>query len=309
MGGSSDGLFNLGSLGPTRDLRALEIEDAAITAFQTQLAAILSQLLSPYNERDHALAAKRLAPIEAALRDTHARTFDLLFGGSVAKHTYVDGLSDIDCLLVMDGPELQDDAPADLLRKMADIIEGVADATIEVGRMAVTVRYPDGMELQLLPAVDIGGQMRVASNDGEVWSKIDPRAFYDALARRNAECGGKLIPTIKLAKAVLAALENNPGISGYHVESLAIEAFRGYAGVKTTAAMLPTFFERARSLALEPIQDSAGRSVQVDSDLGPANSSQRQDVSLVLGRIARQMRIASAAGSIERWQDFFGLDE
>lgn len=311
MGGSAGGSFDIGGGAPGRDLRGLAIEDAAVAAFQTRLSEILNGLLSTYNDRDHALVASRLEPIVDALCETHAGSFDRLFGGSVAKHTYVDGLSDIDCLLVLDGSKLHGDAPADALAKMADVIKGVAEgATVDVGRMAVTVRYSDGMELQLLPAVSAeGGHVRVPSADGEGWSKINPQAFREALTRRNEECAGKLVPTIKLAKAVLANLEEATGLSGYHVESLAIEAFRNYSGIKTTSAMLPALFERARSLVLDPIRDSTGQSVHVDSDLGPPNSAERQEASYALGRVARQMRTASAAGSVDRWKDLFGLDE
>lgn len=311
MGGSSGGSISFGGGGGGRDLSALAAEDAAVAAFQTRLAEILHDLLSAYNDRDHRMVTERLEPIVEALCDTHAGSFDRLFGGSVAKHTYVDGLSDIDCLLILDGSQLHGDAPSDALAKMSEVIQGVAvGAEVEVGRMAVTVRYSDGMELQLLPAVRAeGGHLRVLSADGEGWSRINPQAFRDALTRRNEQCGGKLIPTIKLAKAVLANLSEDIGLSGYHVESLAIEAFRAYGGIRTTAAMLPAFFERARSLVLQPIKDSTGQSVHVDGDLGPANSTDRQEASVVLGRVARQMRTASVAGSVERWQDFFGLDE
>ena len=116
------------------------------------------------------------------------------------------------------------------------------------------------------------------------------------------------MPTIKLAKAIIGQLPESQRLSGYHVESLAIAAFRGYDGEKTTSAMLPAFFEKARSLVLSPIRDSTGQSVHVDGYLGAANNEQRQAAGHVLGRIARRMRNATAAGSTEQWNDLFGLD-
>lgn len=132
--------------------------------------------------------------------------------------------------------------------------------------------------------------------------------FQEALTNRNAACGGKLVPTIKLAKAINGELPENQRLSGYHVESLAIAAFRGYAGEKTTSAMLPTFFERARELVLAPIKDSSGQSVHVDGHLGPANSAERIAASHLLGRIARRMRNATAAASVPQWKALFGLE-
>lgn len=54
-----------------------------------------------------------------------------------------------------------------------------------------------------------------------------PENFQMALSERNEQCGGKLVPTIKLAKAVIGSLPEKQRLTGYHVESLAIAAFRG----------------------------------------------------------------------------------
>lgn len=311
MGGSSGGGFSFRVSNDTQALQRQALENDAVAQFQTRLSEILGDLLTAYNDRDHVLVAKRLETILAALKETHEGPFDQLFGGSVAKHTYIDGLSDIDCLIKLNDSTLHGHTPAAALESMADVIrQSVSGATVEVGRMAVTIRYGDGMELQLLPAVDDGsGRLHVPAANGSDWSRINPQTFRAVLSQRNEKCGQKLVPTIKLAKAVLAALPEGGILSGYHVESLAIEAFRGYDGVKSTAAMLPTFFERARTLVLEPVRDSTGQSVHVDADLGPPNSTERQEASFTLGRIARQMRTASVVGSEARWMDFFGLEE
>jgi predicted nucleotidyltransferase len=47
-----------------------------------------------------------------------------LFGGSVAKHTYVDGLSDIDSLLVINGSDLAEGTPREALKKIEKILSG-----------------------------------------------------------------------------------------------------------------------------------------------------------------------------------------
>jgi hypothetical protein len=267
-------------------------------------------LLAEFNDRDHELLADRLSEIRAALQDEHDGDFAPLFGGSVAKHTYVDGLSDIDCLIKLNDSELHGHTPEAALERIAAVVRETVDgATVTVGRMAVTVRYGDEMELQLLPAVDLGdGRLHVPAGNGQDWSRINPRTFRAVLSQRNEECAQKLVPTIKLAKAVLAAQQEGL-LSGYHVESMAIAAFRDYPGTRTTAAMLPAFFERARTLVLEPIRDSTGQSVHVDADLGPPNSQARQEASLALGRIARQMRTASVVASEARWLELFGYDE
>ena len=184
------------------------------------------------------------------------------------------------------------------------------DVDVHHGRMAVTIEYKDGMKLQLLPALRTNdGRLQVPSSRRDGWSSIDPQGFERALSRRNQQCGGKLIPTIKLVKAIIGTLPEPQRLSGYHIESLAIEAFRNYDGPKTTAAMLPAFFERAKELVLTPIHDSTGQSVHVDGYLGPPESNARIGSSHLLGRLAKRMRNAMAAASVAQWQALFGLSE
>ena len=171
--------------------------------------------------------------------------------------------------------------------------------------MAVSVKYPDGMIIQLLPALRSATGLKVPSAQHAGWSEIEPDGFTQALTTLNDLCGGKLVPTIKLAKAAIANIPEQYRLTGYHVESLAIAAFKGYEGTKTTETMLPLFFERAKDLVLAPIRDSTGQSVHVDEYLGPENSELRQNVSHLLGRIAKRMRNASSGKSRAQWQAIF----
>jgi SMODS domain-containing protein len=286
-------------------------DDTTIKVFEADLNALLGELLSTANSRDVGLVQERLDDIKDELSDSLEGSLDFLFGGSVAKHTYVDGLSDIDSLLVLNGTGLEREKPSTALTKVADIVRAAAptSASVGAGRLAVTVQYSDGMQIQLLPAFKFRDGLKVPSFLRDDWSSISPEGFQQALTSRNRECGGKLIPTIKLAKAVIGNLPEKQRLSGYHVESLAIAGFKDYAGTKTTAAMLPVFFERSRELVLQPIRDSSGQSVHVDAYLGEPNSEQRKAASHVLGRIAKRMRNASAHMSRDQWRATFGLND
>lgn len=312
MGGSGGGsTFRSRSPDNLRDTVRKAENESTIKQFEVELAGTLGELLGSYNSRDVQIVRDRLESLRAALQDEIEGAFDSLFGGSVAKHTYVDGLSDIDSLILLNGSDLEGHSPQYALEKMAVIVRGAvpANATVSHGQMAVTVDYGDGMVIQLLPAIKAAdGLVHVPSSRRDAWSKINPMTFQEALRKRNAACGGKLVPTIKLAKAINGELPENQRLSGYHLESLAIAAFRGYAGEKTSSAMLPTFFERARELVLAPIKDSTGQSVHVDGYLGPANSADRIAASHLLGRIARRMRNATAAASVLQWKAMFGLE-
>lgn len=285
-----------------------ETEDAtAIKSFETELSALLADFLSTANSRDEELVSERIEYIKEGLADVLEESIDLLFGGSVAKHTYVDGISDIDSLLILNDPEISTSKPSDALNKIGSEIHDIVaeSADVSVGRLAVTVEYPDGMSVQILPAFRKGTQLKVPSFIRDDWSNISPKKFQNALTRRNSECGGKLVPTIKLAKAAIGRLPESQRLSGYHVESLAIAAFRDYRGPMTTAAMLPIFFEKAKLLVAEPIRDSTGQSVHVDDYLGPTNSDRRVAAGHVLGRIGKRMRNASAHMSREQWEALF----
>jgi hypothetical protein len=116
---------------------------------------------------------------------------------------------------------------------------------------------------------------------------------------------GKLVPCIKLAKAIIATLPEQRQLTGYHTESLAIQVFKDYKGPKTSKAMLRHFFENAPGHVKEPIRDSSGQSVYVDEYLGEANSLGRRIAADALGRIARKIRNADGARSVERWRELF----
>jgi hypothetical protein len=313
MGGDSGGgAFREWTPDQLRELVREAEDKLSEAAFDNELAGILGELLATYNNRDVALVRERLEEAKAALSDRMDGSFDQLLGGSVAKHTYVDGLSDIDSIVLINDSDLEGKKPSSVLAKMKKLLRSALAENVKVthGRMAITLEYSDGMSIQLLPAMEgAGGTLHVPSSRTAEWSAIDPRAFQKALTRRNEQCSNKLISTIKLAKAIVSQLPAAQTLSGYHMESLAIAAFRGYEGEKSTRAMLPIFFERARDLVLTPIRDRSGQSIHVDAYLGSASSEERQVVSHVLGRIARRMKNATASASTAQWRALFGIDE
>src|SRR5262245_23374052 len=96
-------------------------DQTAVRAFETELSRLLSDLLASANTRDVEEITKRLDAVKVSLQGPLEGTIDSLFGGSVAKHTYVDGLSDIDSLLIVNESSLKASKPADALQKVADI--------------------------------------------------------------------------------------------------------------------------------------------------------------------------------------------
>lgn len=306
MGGGG-GVFG-GSRSPERiadKIREMSEESAA--QFEAELASEFSGLLAEFNTRNSAETEQRLSAIRELLADVLDGSFDTLFGGSVAKHTYVDGISDVDSMLILSGVIAEGD-PNTVLLQVSNALRArlSPSETITVGKVAITVSYPDGSELQLIPTVRHEGKLRVPAWESNTWSTIDPEQFRAALTKRNADCGGKLIPTLKLAKSVNATLPEGARLSGYHIESLGVAAFRNYSDECSTVRMLPHFFRRASELVMSPMVDKTGQSVHVDSHLGPANSPERVALSHTLARIHQRMLNASAAKSKDRWLDLMG---
>lgn len=298
------------SPGRTEDIKR-DLDDIKKSAeqsiFSAELAQYFNDILATFNDRDTKKIQDRLSNIVNAIKDEISGSVELKYGGSVAKHTYVDGLSDIDVLLTIDGSDLEKNGPETVRKTVAELIrnKNLGVASVEARTMTVTVLFDDGMEIQLLPTLRTVEGVKIPSASGTRWSKINPEGFTRALTKANETNAGKLIPTIKLVKGINANLPEELRLTGYHIESLAIESFKGYRGEKTTAAMLQYFFKRAPELVKMPIKDKTGQSLHVDDDLGPANSEKRKLISSVLDRVARRITFATMSKDAKKLQELF----
>lgn len=291
-----------------QEIREAELEQAK-TEFVPKLQELLDGYLASVNSRDSEGVQSKLSAIKHHLGDELELSADILFGGSVAKHTYVDGLSDVDALFVMRGADATEQNPDKLLDRMARVLKerlsSIGAASVKRGSIAITLEYSDGTELQIIPAGKIGNKLCVPSWSAKGWSKIDPEGFKNKLTKVNQKCGNKLVPTIKLVKAINATLPAAQQLSGYHIEALAVAAFKDYKGPHVSYQMLPEFFRRAKDLVKSPLRDSSNQSLHVDEYLGAKDSPERRQSSHVLDRIARRMENATAARSMTLWRAFF----
>lgn len=308
MGGSGGGSNYRLTQKEVDELRREAQERLQRSKLDAEINSFLQGELARINDRDTDLVNNRLDQVEEAIFQELQEFNRLLFGGSVAKHTYVDGLSDIDALVVLDAAAVGDRGPDGMRQELYDILRqklSMRDVSdIRVGTMAVTVTYRDGMELQLLPAVQRNDRIAVSSQGGDEWSHVRPKDFAESLTRVNEQTGRAVVPTIKIAKAVVNELvPEKIRPNGYHLEALSVAAFRDYDGPRTTRAMAETFFESAARNILKPIRDVTGQSQYLDSDLGPADSETRRSLSRRFLKIARQMRSAT---SVDDWRQILG---
>ena len=306
MGGSSSGFFSSSHSPEDLARRTREAEDKIQDdKFEAEVGEFLASELSQYNDRDVDDTQNVFDQVKTDLESDIEGTVDLLFGGSIQKHTYVDGLSDVDALVLVDRSELQDKSPDELKTLLADALRSrYGHDSVLIGELAVTLTRDDKC-IQLLPALRAGDKFTIASYDGSGWSRIDPKGFANALTQANKDAGGKLVPCIKLVKAIVATLPEQRRLTGYHTEALAIQVFKAYEGPKTSKAMVRHFFEHASEHVKQPIKDSSGQSIHVDEYLGSEGSLQRRIVSDALGRLSRRIKNADGARSVAGWKELF----
>jgi len=169
------------------------------------------------------------------------------------------------------------------------------------------VKFADGVELQLLPAVRTQTGLRIASADGSGWSNVvRPQEFAMKLTDVNQACGRKVVPVVKLFKGLQTALPATSQIKGYHVESLAIEAFKSYTGRQTYKDMLLHLVRTGAQRVLSPVNDTTGQSLHVDDYLGSTSSADRTRVSKTLDRLANRLATADSRASLSDLTNIFG---
>lgn len=278
-------------------------DEARSEVFDTEVEQAIGDLLASYNDRDTEAVGDILDAVKSELADEFEMAIELRFGGSVSKHTYVDGLSDVDALVLLHATDVGDQTPVSLRSLLAERLRARFGASaIKEGHLAVTLTEK-GQEVQLIPAIKADDHVKISNSTGDGWSSIRPRLFSEMLTKANAEMNGKLVPSIKLAKGIIAALPEQQKLSGYHTEVLAVSVFDGYTGAKTNKAMLRYFFEKLPEAVRTPRRDVTGQSVYLDEYLGARDSVARRIVADAMERISRRIRNADGAQSVPLWQD------
>ena len=276
------------------------------TLTDEQVEAYLRDKLRDYNDRDTEAINRHIR----GLRDALEQSADVLptrFGGSVSRHTYVDGLSDVDVLLVVNDSSLSGHDPRAVIQRMADLIQQRMPRTqVRTGRLAVTVTYADGHEIQVLPAIKTRAGVRIANPGSNEWSGVlHPERFARKLTEVNQANGGRVIPTIKLTKALSNRVirSDRDKISGYHIESLAIEAFKNYKGSTDRKSMVNHLLQFSSSAVMHPIGDSTGQSRFVDDYMGNPRSDARAKAATHFRQMKNRLESAKSDSDLDNLFD------
>ena len=151
MGGSGGAGYFSSRDGSLPALSA-RVEKAVVDKkFVADVNGYLSTVLANLNDRDAELTARRLNAVKEAIDAEHETEIDIRFAGSVSKKTYVEGLSDVDALVFVDGTDLAEQTPKAVKRQLAEILgRYFPDETVTAGKLAVTKKPLLGLEA--LPA-------------------------------------------------------------------------------------------------------------------------------------------------------------
>ena len=247
------------------------------------------ELLVRYARRNQQAVTRHLENLCNIIR-SEGHVVQTMYGGSVQRGTYVTGLSDVDVLLIVNQSSLVNQSPEKVIQQVRRTIkEQLPNNSVRAGILAVTVGYARGIEIQVLPAIRTNsGGVRIAEPGSTSWSNVvHLENFARKLAEVNDANNGRVVQVIKLAKAMADCFITRPSrkFSGYHIESLAIDAFRDYQGTLDPKAMLVCLLGHSLRVVMSPIVDSTGQSRYVDEYLGPAESRRRQRASTYFGQM------------------------
>lgn len=287
---------------------AESLERTRQQAAAAEVAAVFDEAISEINQMDTEALNRRKEKVLEALRELSPDVVDLHGGGSYTRHTYVDGLSDVDLLFGMgaysSSPIPNKDDPAAVLAEMEkQLRQKYPETKMTTGRMAVTMHFSDGLELQILPAFSYYSGYKIPDYDGKGWTVTRPQIFAERLRQRNEEVDGKLLRCIKLAKRICHT--RNMEVKSYHLENMAVRAFDHYAGPRSDEAMLQHLFNHAKTLVTAHMRDITGQNAYVDGYL----TSKTMRLGLARQMAAIERDITAADGNTDAWRDVLGLPE
>ena len=272
-----------------------------------QINGHLRDKLRDYNERDTDAINRHIRGLRQALEQTGNDVLPTRFGGSVSRHTYVDGLSDVDVLLTVNDSSLSGQAPKAVIRRMRELIQQrMPETQVSTGDLAVTVKYADGHEIQVLPAIRTKSGIRIANASSNQWSGVlHPERFAQKLTDINQANQGQVIPAIKLTKALAHRFirSDRDKVTGYHIESLAIDAFKNYRGATDLKSMVSHLMGHSSRAVHQPIKDSTGQSRYMDDYMGRQGSAARQKASASFQRMRDSLNQCKSQADIDNLFD------
>lgn len=277
------------------DAQSESMKNAAIADINNYIL----DLLKEFNDRDIDMINQHLDTIQKALEKDIEGSLKLLFGGSISKHTYINGLSDVDILVTVNNSSLVNKSPKEVLNYFYErLSERLPNTNIKVGKLAVTLEFTSGNEIQLLPTLRTKTGIKISEIESNEWSSVvKPIKFAKEITNVNKNNNNKVVPVIKLFKSINSGLSDKYQLSGYHIESLAVKAFQNYQGKTDYFSMLRYMCNYTSKQVVNPVKDITGQSFYIDKYLGAKNSHIRNRISKKYERILNKINNSVNSGS------------
>ena len=145
-------------------------------------------MLATYTYSNQHAVASHLGNLRKSLRRQGNHVLQTMFGGSIRRGTDVGGLSDVDALLMVDESSLRNQSPSDVIEYVREVVQRhVFFGTVRSGKLAVTLNYPDGNEIQLLPALRASDSgIRIAQPGNTKWRNVVRPEVVSRIVRSSA---------------------------------------------------------------------------------------------------------------------------
>lgn len=148
--------------------------------------------------------------LNAKFRQSANNTGNTLYVGSYGRGTAIEGISDVDMLMILPYSVQQQydnyygNGQSALLQAVRSSLLGTYPNTnIKGDGQIVQVNFSDGTTFEILPCFDNydGSYDFPDSNNGGCWKKTYPKAEIEAFKKMNAECNNNLYSLCRMARA------------------------------------------------------------------------------------------------------------
>ena len=256
------------------------------------IQSTLDQHQTPEPKRDREKHMQYRNEAEDAINEGIEGSVNIVYAGSVAKGTYVEGISDVDNHVCINDTSLERMKPSEvkayICQQLAKL-PNVKSAT-ETSK-TVTVTYKDGTEMQFVPVIKTKNGYRVA--DGNRWSNVVyENRFKRDFQRTNKKCGGRLTALVRFLKKENADNPKSQRMSGHHIEVMANRIFKSAPASKThdVGTMSVYYHQHASRHIRHRMRDVTGQYTYVDKrSLGGPDSESRRALSRRFASRARRM--------------------
>lgn len=258
---------------------------------------------------------RRASRRHTAIRDHVRASWDLeddFLTGSYRRETKTKPLKDVDVFVVVDrrGPQgrLRSAGAAEALEELRSVLATEYDG-VTVDRMTCVIPFGDDvMSLEVAPAFDRrGGGYEIPDTQSGGWIATNPRRHHELSSAKNAKCGEKYVPFVKMVKGINREL-GEPVTPSFLLEVMALELVTPPFGRYQDE--IRWFLASAADQVANAWEDPAKLGPDVNSDMS-ANEKRTaaRALSAALAVAEEAIRLEDEGRehqAVDRWRELFG---